>query len=179
MEMKRLERKAVYENRWVSLYLDRVQMPGGSVIDPYHVLEFEQDAVAALVMNEAGQVLLIEVQRYPTATTGWELPAGVMEKGETPLETARREVCEETGYLVSEPQLLYTYYPFIGMANKVYHLTRCRALQRVGDFDPGEVRSCRWFSPAELKTMLRAREICDGFTLFGLSLHFSGLFDIC
>ena len=60
---------------------------------------------------------MIEAYRYTTDSIEWEIPAGGIE---SVLETARREVIEETGYEPTGLQMFYTFYPFIGMSNKVF-----------------------------------------------------------
>ena len=168
---KRLARKVIYENPWVNLYVDRVQLPDGRIINEQHMLDFDMDAVAVLITNQQGYVLMIQSYRYPTQTVEWEIPAGVVDEGESVLETAQREALEETGYEVTTPEPVYTYYPFVGMANKVYHITRCRVLEKVADFDHNEVRSLRWVSRAEIRQMISGGIIRDGFTLTALLLN--------
>ena len=60
---RRLARKVIYENPWVSLYADRVEFPGGRVIPEHHVVHFDRESVAVVVENAAGEVLLIESHR--------------------------------------------------------------------------------------------------------------------
>jgi len=111
MKAERLERMVIYQSRWVNLYVDRVRFPDGHIIEAHHLLDFERPSVVAHVMDEVGQILFVEVYRYTTSSTSWELPAGGIEPGETVIEAARREVLEETGYETSAPELIYTYYP--------------------------------------------------------------------
>jgi len=60
----RLARTTIYENPWVSLYVDRVRFPGGRIIEAHHVLHFDKEAVAAIVEDAADRVLLVEAYRY-------------------------------------------------------------------------------------------------------------------
>ena len=57
MKPKRLSRTVIYENPWVNLYIDKVQFPGGRIIDKHHLLDFKKEAVGVLVENEANQTL--------------------------------------------------------------------------------------------------------------------------
>lgn len=74
------------------------------------------DAVAAIIHNPADDtILLVEQFRYPTyhkSNDGWllELPAGIVEEGEIPDVTMRREIEEETGYSVNTLHHLYTFF---------------------------------------------------------------------
>jgi ADP-ribose pyrophosphatase len=150
---------------WVNLYIDRVEFPNGYIINQHHLLDFDQEAVMALVENEAGQLLFVQVSRYPTLRCEWELPAGSIEAGETAIEAARREVLEEGGYDTTGHKLFYTYYPMNGIANQVYHIVTCRALEQVGDIDANEISAVRWMDRAEIDRMIEEQTLMDGYTL--------------
>jgi ADP-ribose pyrophosphatase len=155
----------------VNLYLDRLRLPDGQVLEEFHMLDFELEAVAALVANAHGELLLVQAYRYPTDSVEWEIPAGIIEPDETVLETARREVHEESGYETTGHELVYSYCPLIGMSNKVFHIVRCRAAARTGDLDPQEVADYQWISPQEALGMIQEGSIKDGFTLTALLLQ--------
>jgi ADP-ribose pyrophosphatase len=171
MKPKRLSRVVIYENPWVNLYVDRVRFPDGRIIEEHHLLDFEKEAVAALVENAEGEVLLVHVYRYTTDTIEWEIPAGSVEEGESILEAARREVLEESGYETTDHELMYTYYPINGISNKVFHIARCHATRSTGEFDRNEVKEFRWVSRQEIQTMIKNRWVRDGFSLPALLLH--------
>lgn len=167
---KRLDRTAIYESCWVNLYRDRVALPNGHIVEEQHLLDFGPGAVAMLVENEQGQLLMERVARYATGTTSWELPAGRIEAGESVLDAARREVHEETGYETDHHVQIHQYYPMSGMSNLCVHLVRCRAGARTGPIDENEIRGFRWFSRQELRELIARGEITGGFALVGLLL---------
>jgi len=167
---ERLAREVVYESRWVSLYKDTVRFPNGFIVDKFHLLDFEREAAVAIMENTDGAVIFVCVPRYTTGTAEWELPAGGMESGESPLEAAQRELLEETGYTSSEHKLIYTYYPMNGQANQVFHIVHCKAGSCVQGFDPNEVMDVRWVTRDEARQMLKDQKILDGFSLTALLL---------
>ena len=174
LKPKRLSRKTIYESSWVNLYLDDVEFPNGLVIEKYHLLDFPRAAVAILVENDLGQVVFARICRYTTGLTEWELPAGGMEMGESEIEAAEREVLEETGYTTENHQLIYSYYPMNGSANKLFHIVHCKAVEFVQDFDKDEVSETRWFTKDEIKQMIKDKTFTDGPTVMALLLWLQG-----
>lgn len=165
---RRLARQVLYRDPWVNLMVDKVELPTGHLIQRFHLLDYDTSAVGALVFDRQGRLLLERIARYSTGTVGWELPAGGVEKGESPAAAAQREVFEETGYRTTAAKQLYSYFPMNGSANKVFHLVRMHAMRQEGEIDPNEVLEIGWFRTAELWQLVERGEIHDGLTLSGL-----------
>ncbi len=170
MKPEKLSRKIVYESPWVNLYLDKVKFPNGFIIDKYHLLDFPQPAVTAIVENSSGDIIFVRVCRYTSGSCDWELPAGGVDAGETEIEAAKREVLEETGYLSDEHKPLYSYYPMNGSANKIFHVVHCKVAEHIQDFDENEISETRWFTQNEIRKMIKEKNITDGFSLTALLL---------
>ena len=170
MKPERLSRNVIYQSPWVNLYLDKVEFPNGLVIEKFHLLDFPRAAVTAIVENESGNIVFARICRYTTGTTEWELPAGGIETNESEIDAARREVLEETDYTSNNHELIYSYYPMNGSANKLFHIVRCKAIDYVQDFNKDEVSETRWFTKEEVKQMIMDKVLTDGFTLTALLL---------
>lgn len=80
---------------------DVVQLPDGRINPEYWVLEFP-DWVNVIAITKDGGMLMVRQYRHALGVTEYELCAGVMEKGETPLQAAQRELMEETGFAGGE-----------------------------------------------------------------------------
>jgi hypothetical protein len=57
---------------------------------------------------------------------------------------------EEGGYTTTAHQLIYTYYPMNGIANQVYHIVHCQALELAGQIDANEISGVRWLDRRKL-----------------------------
>jgi ADP-ribose pyrophosphatase len=165
-----LAREVIYRSPWVNLYADRVRFSNGRVVERHHLLDFNCHASGAVIENDRGEVLLVRVYRYVGAATQWEIPAGRSDGNESPVATARREALEETGFTTRGHRRLYSYFPMNGIADHVFHIFWCRAGERRGDFDAGEINQIRWFRRAEIEKRLRRNSFRDGFSATALAL---------
>lgn len=86
---------------WLTARRDAVEYPDGRVNDEYYVLEYP-DWVNVIALTTDGQMVMVRQYRHGIGRMSLELCAGVVEDGETPLEAARRELEEETGYVGGE-----------------------------------------------------------------------------
>ncbi len=72
---KVLESQYAYRDRWIALRSDKVELPNGHVLAPYHVIE-QPDWVTALALTHDGNIILIEEYRHGCQQTVVELPSG-------------------------------------------------------------------------------------------------------
>ena len=93
----------IYENPWISLTEHQVINPsGGDGI--YGEVHFKNYAIGIIAIDEKNMIYLVGQYRYPLKQYSWELPEGGGPLGETPLDSAKRELLEETGLVAQHWQ---------------------------------------------------------------------------
>src|SRR4029453_5965172 len=84
--------------RWLAVRSDTVRVPNGTVLSPYHTIEFPE-WVCAIALTPEREIVLIEEYRHGIERNSFELPCGTPDhEGESVLEATKRELREETGY---------------------------------------------------------------------------------
>lgn len=119
-------RRVVYRGRKIDLALQSVELIDGSHDEREVVLH--RGAVALLAMLDDERLCLVENHRYAVGKTLLEVPAGTLDPGESPSETARRELAEETGYGAGRITLISSWYVSPGVLNERMWLFACSEL---------------------------------------------------
>ncbi len=97
-----LKSEVVFDHKWYTLRRDHVQLPNGHEMDDYFV-SVRPDVVLTFPITEDGHVLFVRQYKHAAGGIFLELPGGVIDPHETnPLEAAKRELLEETGYTSDE-----------------------------------------------------------------------------
>lgn len=126
----------IHRDDWVvAVREDQVTVPDGG--EPFGRLVVEHPgAVAVLAMDERDRVLVVRQYRHAVQATVVEIPAGLLDAaGESPLQTAQRELQEEAGYAASTWTHLLTTLVSPGMTSQVFHFFLARDLVEIGHGD--------------------------------------------
>ncbi len=129
-------------------------------------------------VDEKNRILLVRQYRLPAQQFLWELPAGSVDPGEKPLQTAKRELVEETGYRAKKWTKLAEFYPSPGFLSEKMTIYLATGLT-AGEAQPMEDEriATRWFGAKELDEMIRSGKIQDAKTNIGFlrwKRYFSG-----
>ena len=121
---KTLKSESVFEGRVIHVKLDDVELENGDTAKR-EIIE-HPGGVCIAALTEKNELLFVRQFRYPYKEIVLELPAGKLEKGQTPLENGKRELLEETGAVGREYVTLGQVYPSPGYCGEIIHLYFCR-----------------------------------------------------
>lgn len=169
---KILENRNVFnaDGRFV-VSVQRIKLPGGNVIDDYYHIQMPESAiiVARTVKNK---IVLCRQYRHGFESVSMVLPAGMIETGEKPLQTAKRELLEETGYSSKRWKFLGTLISHINYGcSRVNFFFADDAVRtakpRSGDLEDAEIVL---LTEREIINALKTRDIISIGTITALTL---------
>lgn len=120
MEWEVLHSEYLHQRPWLTARRDHVKLPTGAEIEEFYVLEYP-DFCNVIALTRDGKFLLERQYRHARRLTAYEIPAGCVEKGEDPMEAAKRELYEETGYAGGEWSHFMTVCPNAGACTNASH----------------------------------------------------------
>ena len=120
----------LFRRPWLTVRRDKVRLPDGRINPEFYVLEYP-DWVNVIAITEDGLFVMEKQFRYGLGKTCYELAAGVVEDGETPLQAARRELAEETGYEGGKWQKLMTVSGNPSTTNNITHCFLATGVKKV------------------------------------------------
>ncbi len=164
---KRVSGALVYDGSLLKVHRDAVRLPDGKP----GVREYirHPGAVAIVALFGDGSILLERQFRYPHAREFIELPAGKLEPGEPHLETAKRELLEETGYSARQWKRLGVMHTAIAYTDEAIELFVAEELEkRARKLDDGEFLEILAVPFAEALAMVRDGRITDAKTVTGI-----------
>ena len=167
LKEEKLSGALVYEGRFLKVAKDVVRLPDGSEGSREYIKH--PGAVLIVPLFGDGRVLLERQYRYPQHREFIEVPAGKREQGEDPLETARRELLEETGYVASDWKHIGVIHTAIAYSDEGIEMYVARGLEkRERKLDQGEFLELMETTLEEAWAMIRDGRITDVKTVAAL-----------
>ena len=166
---KLLRQEPIYKGRVINITKDEVVCPNG------------QTSLREIVHHRGGVAILFKVDdkfifekqyRYAMNEEIIEMPAGKLEEGEIPIEAAKRELLEETGYRPLEMIHLGDSYPTPGYSTEVIHLYYCpKAVKEERHLDNDECIDLIYLTLEEIEEMIAQGKIKDSKSVASIFLY--------
>ena len=166
---KELSSEVVYDGKVIKVSKDDVLCPNGSK----SLREIVHHRGGVAILFKVDNKFIFEKQyRYALGEEIIEMPAGKLEEGEIPLEAAKRELLEETGYRPLEMIHLGDSYPTPGYSSEVIHLYYCpKAVKEERHLDNDEEIELIYLSMQEIEQLIKDNIIKDSKTVAAISLY--------
>ena len=169
MNEKTIKEEMIYKGKILNLKKINVVLDNG--IESTREIVEHKGAVTIIVF-ENDKFLFVKQYRKAHEEILLEFPAGKLEEGEDPLECAKRELEEETGYKSDNLELIQVIYPSPGFCTEKIYLYKALELSKgEKNFDPDEDLITEWIAKEEVLKMISLGKIKDAKTLIGVVLY--------
>lgn len=160
--------RTIFRGRIVQLDIDRVVEPSQKEVEREIIRH--PGAAVLLAVTEQRRVVLLRQYRHAAKELMLEVPAGTIDPGEAPEETARRELLEETGYRPHRLRKLAEFYPSPGILAELMHLYLATDLEK-GEASPEEDENLTVFEVPweEAERLEPGKDLRDAKTIIALS----------
>ena len=168
--MQIISSREVLKNRLFTIVEEVAHDPDGFEI--HRSIVRHPGSAVMMAVDKDQQILLVKQFRLPAEQYLWELPAGRLDPGESPLEAAKRELREETGYEAKDWTNLAEFWASPGYVAEKMNIFLAEGLTE-GKQQPMEDEriETRWFPRQEVGDMIRAGKIADGKTIIGYFMY--------
>lgn len=157
------KRQEIYSGKIIKVYKDTVKLPNGNFSSREIVLHNECSAVLAI---QDEKIIFVRQYRYPIKNYSLEIPAGIMDDGESPEDCAKRELEEETGLIAQNLDLLFKLHSSIGFCNELINVYMAKGFA-IGkqNFDEDEFITLEKYSLDQALKMIKEYKITDAKTI--------------
>jgi len=163
------ESRALFDHPWVRICHDTLEHQGKRL--DYFYLTSPVEAVNIIGLTDANEIILTHQYRHPISKTIYDLPGGRLNPGEEPMDGARREFEEETGFYPRHIEYIGSYNQFPGMLRAATNLYFASQLQRTEQrLDEDEELDIELKPLSEVLAMILGNELIDGSLQLGVLL---------
>lgn len=162
-------RRTTKVSAWMDVIARDVEFKPGAPIETYHAVG-QADYLAIVARTPDGRIPIVRQYRPAIEAFSWELPAGLVDPGEQPLDSARRELLEETGFPARAIHPLGSAAACTGRLSNRVHSFFVETDERIANFEPEPGIEVRLVTSAELLAMITAGDFVQQLHLGALML---------
>jgi ADP-ribose pyrophosphatase len=170
MEWKVVKSEKLFSAPWLNVRKDVCELPDGRKHSDYYILEYP-DWATAFALTEDNKVLMVRQYRHGLGVISTELPGGVIDNNEQPIDAVARELMEETGYKFETIEEIGKVSPNPATSTNYMHMFLARGGKKVSEqkLDATEDVEVLVYTIEELKQLIRENKMVQ-------SLHITTAF---
>ncbi|MDB5179809.1 MAG: hydrolase [Candidatus Saccharibacteria bacterium] len=127
---RRISRENLIDTKFLKVYQDTIQLPSGDIFDDYSIVSLPNGVI--IVATDADNKLITQFEyKYAIDKVILNLPSGGVGKNETPIQAAKKELLEETGYASDEVELVKTLYEYPSKLDHVLYIVRIKNAKKI------------------------------------------------
>lgn len=150
-------RRTTAVSPWMSIVAREVEFSRGADAQVYHAVA-QADYISIVALTAGGKIPIVRQYRPAIEAFAWELPAGLVDRGEDPADSCRRELLEETGLTARAVHALGENRPCTGRLDNRIHNFFVAAGERVRPFEPEPGITVKLVSPADIVGLITRGE---------------------
>lgn len=168
-KLSQISTETRFKNPWWEYRFDTYELPNGELGEYHYVYTAGSTFVIPQLSN--GDIIMVEQFRYLNGKTSVEFPGGGLPNGIEPVENAKKELKEETGFICNKINKLGVFNPYNGVTNEICHVFLATDLiSGEQELEDSEEMSVRSYSLEEINELIASNEIWDGMTLAAWSI---------
>ena len=167
-----MQRRKLVDNKWVTFLEDKFNLPNGSECTYYHAQK--TDAVMVIVVEgtaSEGFTYIVNQHRHPIGKSIWQFPIGGFNSThEDPIDSAKKELLEETGVKAGEMEYLGSFYADPGFTNQKIHVCASNEILSVGQQQLENTEHgliCKKVEISSIASLIDSGDMGDGWGLSG------------
>jgi ADP-ribose pyrophosphatase len=168
---KRIKKELAYQGSIIDVYKDYIKLPDGKVVQ-WDLVD-HKGAAAVLPVTKDGKIVMVKQYRNALDRVTLEIPAGGINPGETPFESAVRELTEETGYRSDQVTHLKDIVSAIGFCNETIYIYLAENLIPASqNLDEDEFLDVYEYPLEEVLDLVLSNQIIDGKTTAAILAYY-------
>ncbi len=169
-----LGRKTAYKAPFFEVQELDMSLPNGNKATYYNV--HHNGGAGVIPVMDDNKIVLIKQYRCAMEGTMYEIPSGKIEIGEDPMECAKREVQEETGYVADNITFLSKFYSLIGFCDEITYLYKATNIKKLEqNLDEDEFVDVHYFTIDEAMEMVKNGDIIDSKTIIAIQMIYNNM----